>query len=117
MPLDSLFRLSTYLSLGMATLCLATAEEPLLTGMIFSFIPVGLLLVLAYWADGRWSLSLTASNFVGLLIACVSGAWILYQVFYSPPPWTESVGVPAAFLPFAGPVLMLLMVAKIFRTK
>jgi protein-glutamine gamma-glutamyltransferase len=117
MSLDSLFRLSTYLSLGMATLCLATAEEPLLTGMIFSLIPVGLLLVVAYWAEGRWSLSLMASNFVGLLIACVSGAWIVYEVVYSPPAWAESVGYPAAYLPFAGPVLMLLMVAKLFRTK
>jgi protein-glutamine gamma-glutamyltransferase len=117
MPLDALFRLSTYLSLGMATLCLATAEEPLLPGMIYSSIPVGLLLVLAYWVEGRWSLSLTASNYVGFLIACVSGAWIIHQVFYSPPPWAESVGYPAASLPFAGPVLMLLMVAKLFRTK
>jgi hypothetical protein len=117
MPLDSLFRLSTYLTLGMASLCLATAEEPLLTGMIFSVIPIGFLLVLAYRAEGRWALSLTASNYVGLLIACVSGAWIVYEVFYSPPDWAESVGYPAAFLPFAGPVLMLLMVAKLFRAK
>jgi hypothetical protein len=117
MRLNSLFHLSTYLTLGMATLCLATAEEPLLNGMIFSVIPIGFLLVLAYRADGRWAMSLATSNFVGLLIACVSGAWIVYEVFYAPPAWTESVPYPAAFLPFAGPVLMLLMVAKLFRTK
>lgn len=117
MRLDSLFRLCTYLSLGMATLCLATAEEPLLPGMIYSIIPIGLLLVLAFWYDGRWTMSLGTSNVIGFLIACSAGAWIIYEIFYSPPAWTESVPFPAAFLPFTGPVLMLLLGAKLFRSQ
>ena len=45
------------------------------------------------------------------------GAWIIYEIFYSPPAWTESVPFPAAFLPFTGPVLMLLLGAKLFRSQ
>src|SRR5437879_1398079 len=105
MRLDSVFRLSTYLTLFLATACLATAEEPFLDGMTFAIIPVGLLLFLAYRSDGRWSMSEAASNGAGLLIAFGSLAWIAYRILVSPPGWTDSVPYPAALLPFGGPVL------------
>jgi transglutaminase-like putative cysteine protease len=116
-PLDSLFRLSTYLTLALATLCLVSTEEPFFEGITYSAIPLGLLLAAAYKLDRRWTLSAAGSNIAGLLIAAVSAGWIGYRILRDPPTWTDTVPYPAALLPFGGPVLMLLLVAKLFRPK
>jgi hypothetical protein len=117
MTAEAAFRGSTYLTLAAATLCLASAEEVFFPGIIYLTIPVGLLMVLAYALEGRWAFSNRWFNLVGVLIVVASAGWLASQLRGPPPPWLESATWPAAFLPLAGPILVMLLVAKLFRPK
>ena len=117
MRLDSVFRLSMYLTLAMATLCLGAAEETLLPGMMLFLIPIGVLLLIGYQLEGRWSLSADGSNLAAVGILVGTGVWIAYNLMTPPGDWLQHAPWPAALLPFGGPILMLLMLAKVFRPK
>lgn len=116
MRLEALFRLSTYVTLGMACLCLGYAEAPFLPWVGFFGAAVGVVLLVAFLLEGRWSLSLRAANFLGFIIALASVAWVAYHVLYTAADLTE-LSRPAAVLPYLGPVLMVLLAAKLFRPK
>src|SRR5438874_1406220 len=116
MKLDAAFRLSTYLTVAVASGCLAYAEAPYLPGIAFFALPLAALLVVAYWVEGRWSLSAQGANGLGLLISVGWVAWVIFfsDEFEDPlgrPPW------PAVFLPYLGPMLMVLLLVKLFRPK
>jgi transglutaminase-like putative cysteine protease len=117
MRLDTVFRISVYLTLVLASACLAFTEEPYLAGMVYFLAVVLLLLAVAFVMDGRWELTLTASNVLGLIIAGASGVWIVVSLVAPSNPWIESAPYPIALLPFGGPVLMLVLLAKLFRPK
>ena len=116
MRLDTGFRLSTYLTVTVASGCLTYAEGPYLPGIAFFALPMAVLLVAAYCVEGRWSLSAQGANGLGLLI---SVGWVGWVIFFSDefedplgrPPW------PAVFLPYLGPMLMVLLLVKLFRPK
>ncbi len=116
MRLDTGFRLSTYLTVAVASGCLTYAEGPYLPGIAFFALPLAALLVAAYWVEGKWSLSAQGANGLGLLI---SVGWVGWVIFFSDefedplgrPPW------PAVFLPYLGPMLMVLLLVKLFRPK
>ena len=69
MYLLSAFRISTYLTLGLACAALGYSEFgllpeiPLLTGLSL------LLMIVAFALEGRWSLSLGLANLMGGLLA------------------------------------------------
>jgi transglutaminase-like putative cysteine protease len=116
MKVDTAFRLSTYLTVAVASGCLTYAEAPYLPGLTFLAIPLGVLLVVAFFLEGAWSLSAGGANGLGLLVAV---GWVGWVVLFSDefddplgrPPW------PAVFLPYLGPLLMLLLLIKLFRPK
>src|SRR5580704_11294680 len=116
-PLFRSFRMSTYATLALACLCLGYAEGDLLPEAPFITGIVIVMIALAYRAEGRWSLSLQSANAVGgALLALVSG-WIMFQFVRAPTGLAEMLPFPANLLPYLGPVLMILVPAKLFRPK
>jgi protein-glutamine gamma-glutamyltransferase len=111
------FRFSSYLTLTLATWCLAFADETFLPGMLLFAVPVTGLIWVAFALEGRWALSLYLSNLIGLVIAGGSGIWILLQITATPNQWFAYAPYPTALLPYGGPVLMVLMLGKLFRPK
>src|SRR5260370_959764 len=77
---DTGFRLSTYLTVAVASGCLTYAEGPYLPGVAFFALPLAALLVAAYWVEGKWSLSAQGANGLGLLI---SVGWVGWGIFFS----------------------------------
>lgn len=116
MRLDTLFRLSVYLTLAAASVCLGYAESPFLSWIGPFGAILGLLLVMAFLAEGRWALSVTAANLLGAVIAVASVGWLAYHFVYTASDLSE-LSRPAALLPYLGPVLMVLLLAKLLRPK
>src|SRR5436190_16841357 len=74
------FHLSCYWTLGLATVCLGFAEMFFLGWMVW-FLPATLVLVgLAWRYEGRWQLSESAANSIGVLIAFGMLGWIVFQL-------------------------------------
>src|SRR5262245_47000249 len=118
MSLATAFKLSFFVTLGLACACLALAESFFLWWMGYFLVGTLVLLAVAYRAQGRWALSADAANRLGMLIAIGSAFWILYNLPHSEEdllaaeiPW------PAGLLPHLGPLLILLLLVKLFRPK
>jgi transglutaminase-like putative cysteine protease len=118
MRLDLAFRLSTYVTLAFAAGCLAYAEDKYVPGVAWFGVAAGVALVVAYILEGRWTMPNSAANLLGGVIAVGTGAWVAVRAFAQPAedsplssPW------PAALLPYLGPLLMVLMIAKLVRPK
>ena len=114
--LDLWRRLFHHSALGLASACLLYAEAFFLPGPLL----VGLYLlagvqVLAFAADGRrWILPSWAAN---LLAGAVGGggvAWITSELS-RPDSVLASMPLPAGLLPYIGPMLIGLLVIKLFR--
>jgi transglutaminase-like putative cysteine protease len=116
-PLDIRFRLSMYLTLAAACLALALAQQPLLPETFFFAGPVLALLVPAFLLEGRWSLPAWAANLLGLVIAAGWGVWIDQRFFDAAEPWHDPVLLLASLLPEIGALLLLLVLARLFRPK
>jgi hypothetical protein len=117
MRLDVKFRLSVYLSLVLASACLGQAEEPFLPGVFIFIAAVGLVFALAFALEGRWALTIVWANLLGMVIAAGAAFWIFFHMV-KPPGGLGSVAPwPALLLPYIGPVLMCLLLAKLFRPK
>jgi protein-glutamine gamma-glutamyltransferase len=116
MPTHFAFRLSMYLTLGIACLCLGYAEADFLPeASVFAGLVLGMLVV-SFLLDGRYELDLRAANQLGFVIGIVAVLWMTYQFVRADSliytfPW------PASLLPYLGPLLMILMPAKLFRPK
>jgi protein-glutamine gamma-glutamyltransferase len=112
------FHRSVYLTLGMACACLGYAELSFLPEISFLSGVVACLLLVAYRLEGRWALSLQAANFLGGLIGIGAIAWVAYQFVR---PWggtlLDQLPWPTSLLPYLGPLLMILIPAKLFRPK
>jgi transglutaminase-like putative cysteine protease len=117
MRLETAFRISVYLTLALAALCLASADEAFLPGMMLFLIPVEVVIGLACFLEGRWSLTLFWSNLIGLLIAVGSGLWIAWNITSPANQWFRYAPYPVALLPYAAPLVMVLMLAKLFRSR
>jgi hypothetical protein len=115
--LPLLFHLSVYLTVAMATLGLGYAETGYLSEITIFCVPVLLLLLLGYALEGRWALSTRGSNFVAVAIAAASVGWLILSFKFRPPEWLATAPWPASVLPFAAPILMLLLLAKLYRPK
>jgi protein-glutamine gamma-glutamyltransferase len=112
------FRLSFYLTLALAALCLGMAESFFLSWILVLVAAACFFFWLAYRYEGRWILTASAANGIGLFIGILSIGWIVSRV-----PRTEEeflaqgVPWPAGMLPHLGPMLILLTAAKVFRPK
>jgi transglutaminase-like putative cysteine protease len=109
-----------YLTLILATACLGYAELLFLPFMPFFLIPVGLLLVAAFFLEGRWLIPIWGANALGLAITAGTVAWVRYLYVQRLEGADFSGGTipwPAALLPHVGPLLMLLLLIKLFRPK
>jgi hypothetical protein len=112
------FHRSIYVTLGLACACLGYAELSFLPEMSAFAAVVGVLLIVAYYLEGRWALSIRAANILGGVIAVGAVAWVAYQFFR---PWggtlLDQLPWPTSLLPYLGPLLMILVPAKLFRPK
>jgi transglutaminase-like putative cysteine protease len=120
MRLERAWQLSTYLTLAMSCACLGQAELAFFRWFPFFLFPVGLLLLTAYRVEGRWTLPVWVSNVLAVVIGtgAVAGVGVLYylqrkgvSITEIPVPW------PTALVPPVGPLLLLLLLIKLFRPK
>lgn len=117
MPLAPTFRLSTYLALGLACLCLGYAESDVYPEVgVFAVVAVVALAVI-YRLESRVELlSIPDANKLGAGIALVSAAWAGFRVLrevrqpeFGPGAW------PVLLVALTGPILISLMPAKLLR--
>ncbi len=115
-PIAKRFHRSMYLTLGLACACLGYAELDFLPEISAFAAIVLVLLIVAYRLEGRWSLSIRAANVLGGAIAAVTIVWVTYQLL-RPDALFEQLPSPTWMLPYLGPLLMILVPAKLFRPK
>lgn len=116
-PITTRFHRSIYITLGLACACLGYAELAFLPEMsVFAGI-VGLLLIVAYRLEGRWALSLRAANILGGVIAVIAIIWVANQFLHPSMALVDQLPSPTWLLPYLGPLLMILIPAKLFRPK
>jgi transglutaminase-like putative cysteine protease len=110
------FHRSMYITLGLACACLGYAELAFLPEMSVFAVFVGVLLVVAYYEEGRWALSIRGANMLGCAIAAIAAVWVAFQ-FVRPSGALNELPWPTGLLPYLGPLLMILIPAKLFRPK
>jgi hypothetical protein len=115
-PIAKRFHRSMYITLGLACASLGYAELDFLPAISVFAVIVLILLGIAYRVEGRWSLSIRAANFIGGAIAAVAVVWVTDQ-FLRPDALIDQLPWPSRILPFLGPLLMILVPAKLFRPK
>ncbi|MGE3804299.1 MAG: DUF3488 and transglutaminase-like domain-containing protein [Gemmataceae bacterium] len=117
MTAEMSFRRSSYLTLAIASSALAQAESIFFPEMALFVVPVLMALALAYVFDGRWAMSNLWANLIGLGISIGFGVWIAHQLVH----FQARHGIVAPWwvmiMPFFGPVLMVLMLVKLFQPK
>jgi transglutaminase-like putative cysteine protease len=118
MSLDFAFRLSEYVLLGLACACLGYAEWAFLPEVAWLAVVVAVLLAAAFRLEGRWAgMSLRTANYVGGAILVLALGWLAWRFVRPLPEVMDQLPWPIYFLPFLGPVLMILGAAKLFRPK
>ncbi|HEY7326043.1 MAG TPA: transglutaminaseTgpA domain-containing protein [Gemmataceae bacterium] len=115
MSLEHWFRLSQYLTLGLACAALVFAETPFLPELQLFLAPVLALLLLAWWVEGRWSLPNWGANILGGLIAVGGGTWLV-QTLSDETFVLSHLPLHLALLPYMGPLAMAALLVKVFRT-
>src|SRR3954469_7673868 len=105
------FHRSMCITLGVACACLGYAELAFLPEMSVFAVIVGVLLIVAYYQEGRWALTIRAANILGCAIAALAAVWVGYQVV-QPSGTISDLPWPTGLLPFLGPLLMILIPAK-----
>jgi hypothetical protein len=113
---DLAFRRSTYTTLGLAIAALGWAESILLPEVAGVALLAGLLLVVAFRSEGRWELPHWWSNVIGVFIAVTTVGWIGTHVA-RPDSLLRQLPWPTGLLPYVGPLLIMLIPAKLFRPK
>lgn len=118
MHLASVHRLCFYLTLAWSVFALAMADSFFIRGMPFFAILVIGLIAISWRHEGRWEMSESTANHLALVIALSCFGWILFRLprtdadlIASEIPW------PAGLLPHLAPVVMVLILAKLFRPK
>jgi TgpA N-terminal domain/Transglutaminase-like superfamily/Domain of unknown function (DUF4129) len=119
MRLDTTFRLSFYVTLGLACACLAQAEAFFMEWLAWACVPLAAaVFALAWRNEGRWVIQETTSNYLGILILFATGAWFLVQLPRSEDELIAGgVPYPAGVLPHLGVLLLMLLGVKLFRPK
>ncbi len=116
MPTDFSFRFSTYLTLGLACLCLGYGEWDLLPEVsLFAGVVVGTLIV-SFRTGSRYEVTIPQANRLGLTIGLIAALWVGWH-YVRPDSLMHTLPWPAGLLPYLGPLLMVLMPAKLIRPK
>lgn len=113
--LASLF---AHLALALSGVCLACAEVDFLLETL-GLLVVYLALVWQSWRNaGSWVLSVRGANVLGAVITVVATVWIVLR-FQTPEVqnWIMDVPISVALVPYLGPVLMALMMVRLFRPR
>ena len=116
MSLDRVFRLFDYLTLGLSCVALVFAETSFLPDLRVYLAPVLALLVLAWWAEGRWSLPAWGANVLAVLIAGGGLAWLATQ-FGERDSLLSLIPLQLALMPYMGPLVMAALLVKVFRPR
>ena len=111
MTLRALFRATTFLCLILSTACLGYTERSQLQGSVVFYAFMGLSILAAYLADERYLMSSRVANLVAMAILLGWIAWFLAGME------VEDADPIGSLLPRAGPLLGLLLLAKLFRAK
>ncbi len=112
--LQQVFRLSTYICLAMATFCLAYTDPVTPTGF---YLAVWVLLVVAFFVHDRWAMPSHVANLVAVVIFLVWLVWFYAGIRNIPALEDPSLDLFRAMLPRIGPLLCILLLAKLFRPK
>jgi hypothetical protein len=113
---DRTHLLLSYLALALAGVCLTCAELDYLPELALG-LPLYLVLVALAWRQGgrRAPLPLWATNLLGLVIAAGAGLWVWARLG-NEGTWVEGVPLPGLIVPYLGPVLMALLLVRLFRS-
>jgi hypothetical protein len=117
MRLDFAFRLANYLSLVLACLCLCFAETLFLPNIGWLAPPMILLMVTAFSLEGRWALPNWVANVLAVVLGGGMMGAIAVQAVSDPDSFAATLPLPITLVPYAGPLLMVLLVIKLFRSK
>lgn len=116
--LERRFVTSVYVTLALAATTMSWSLRDLVPSVPFIAVVVAGLMIVAYLLEGRWSLSLGAANILGTILGVGIGVWFIRESLRSSPqgalanmPW------PTSLVPLLGPVLLVLIPAKLFRPK
>jgi hypothetical protein len=113
---DLVYRVLSHLTLALAGACLVVAEAQFLPEMQVGLVPFLGLVLAALLVEGRWVLPAWGANLLGLLIAGGAGWWLVARLGEEDT-WMELVPAPAAAVPYLGPVIMALLVVRLFRPR
>ncbi len=111
------FRISTYFTLLIACLTLGYSEWDLVPESIAFTAVVVVTLIVSFAFEGRISLGLGMANLLGLVIGIIAVGWLAIKLTRPASDGLASLSWPANLLPYMGPLVMILMPAKLFRPK
>lgn len=110
--------LSLYITLLLSVGCLGYAElgqglpeTPYLYSLIFLAIGV------AYWAEGKHSLTVAASNALAVALILAGIGWLILKLQMRQFSIEPGNGVVREIVTYTGPILCSLLLAKLFRPK
>lgn len=115
MSLSKLFRFATFacLFLSTATLAYAEAQPNQLANSAAFYVAILTTLIVCYFGEDRWLLPRGLANWVA---AAIFFAWAAWFAFGGGLTWEDADPI-GSVLPRAGPLLGLLLLAKLFRPK
>jgi hypothetical protein len=124
-PSDRTHHFLTHLALALAGVCLTCAELPYLPELVAGLLPYLFLIGLAWYAGGpspspgrakpRLLLAAWQANLVALLIAGGAALWVAARLSDAEDTWASEIPLTAIIIPYLGPVLMAVLVVKLFR--
>jgi len=115
MNLDRTARALHHLTLALAGVTLTLAELPFIPWLPFGLIVYLVLILVAHSLRGRFLLPEWAANLLAVLIATTAGIYIFLRS--GADLWADDVPLPAALVPYLGPVLMALLCVRLFRPR
>jgi len=110
MNLPQLLRRFHHLTLTAACVCLIVALQPILPRLGPFLWPLALLVLLAGRAEGRWEVPAWLANALALLATGLCLAWVHQN-------WDQlsTRPMPLVLVPYLGPLLLLLLVLRVYR--
>ena len=111
------FRISTYATLMIACFTLGYSEWDLVPESIAFTAIVVLSLIVSFVFEGRISLGLGKANLLGLVIGIIAVGWLAIKLTRPATGGLANLSWPANLLPYMGPLVMILIPAKLFRPK
>jgi hypothetical protein len=117
MRIDLGARIASYVALAFSCICLIHAEGLFLPGIGWSLTVVLGLLLAAYRLEGRWALPVWVANL--LAFASCGGILVALRRYVenNPQSFAANVPFPVAWVPFAGPPFLVLLLIKLFRKR